>query len=541
LIRAGFVGTILALLAGGVLGGVLAGGALAQEAPEDAPLLPLATQPGVLVAGGQELPMPVALTELGPLFAVATVVTALGGELVPDALGQSFTMILEGTSAVFGAGSAAMTVGEDIIMLSQPSRASDAGVLVPLDLLQHTYGELLGYELAWQPAALHLSAARAVGRELPLAVDVVHLQGITTVVLQFPQPPRFRVSQESGRVDVVFTGDRVRATAPPAVEDPLLRGIEVTPERVILRTLADVSADHYTLRRPFRLVFELYRATPATATPELRPQRPTPGIQTIVIDPGHGGSETGAIGPAGTAEKGLTLTIAQALKAALERRLGVRAVLTRGEDADLPLDTRAAIANQNKADLFMSIHLNSSLGASARGAETYFLAPQASDAAAASSAAVENQTAGGSGGIGPSADVGGDPLYDLQLMLWDLAQSHHLAASQRLAAMIQGELNQALDLRDRGVKQAPFRVLMGAAMPAVLVELGFISNADEESKLNTPTYRSDLVDALVRAVERYRAELSGVAAPAVATAEPTAEADAAGAAVATSPPPPGRP
>lgn len=146
-IRAGFVWTILALLAGGVLGGALAGGALAQEAPEDAPL-PLATQPGVLVAGGQELPVPVALTELGPLFAVAPVVTGLGGELVPDALGQSFTMILEGTSAVFGAGSAAMTVGKSgIIMLSQPSRASDPGVSVPLDLLQHTYGELLATSL----------------------------------------------------------------------------------------------------------------------------------------------------------------------------------------------------------------------------------------------------------------------------------------------------------------------------------------------------------------------------------------------------------
>lgn len=200
-------------------------------------------------------------------------------------------------------------------------------------------------------------------------------------------------------MDVVLTGDRVRATVPPAVEDPLLRGIEITPDRVTLRTLAEVSADHYTLRRPFRLVFELYRATPrATATTELRPQRPTP-------HPDHRHRSRSRWQrdwrhrPGGRRE-GLTLTIAQALKAALERRLGVRAVLTRGEDADLPLDTRAAIANQNKADLFMSIHLNSSLGASARGAETYFLAPQASDAAAASSAAVENQTAGESSGGG---------------------------------------------------------------------------------------------------------------------------------------------
>jgi hypothetical protein len=91
-------------------------------------------------------------------------------------------------------------------------------------------------------------------------------------------------------------------------------------------------------------------------------------------------------------------------------------------------------------------------------------------------------------------------LEDLQLMLWDLAQSRYLEQSQRLANMIQGELNQALDLKDRGVKQAPFRVLVGAAMPAVLVELGFISNPDEEKKLQDAGYRAQLVDALVRAV-----------------------------------------
>ncbi|HXO40687.1 MAG TPA: N-acetylmuramoyl-L-alanine amidase, partial [Thermoanaerobaculia bacterium] len=92
---------------------------------------------------------------------------------------------------------------------------------------------------------------------------------------------------------------------------------------------------------------------------------------------------------------------------------------------------------------------------------------------------------------------------DLQMILWDLAQSHHLAESQRFAGLVQAELNQALELKDRGVKQAPFRVLMGAAMPAVLVELGFISNPDEEAKLQSPAYRADLVEALVRAVGRY--------------------------------------
>jgi len=178
-------------------------------------------------------------------------------------------------------------------------------------------------------------------------------------------------------------------------------------------------------------------------------------------------------------------------------------VLTRDEDASLPLDTRSAIANQNKADLFVSIHLNSSLGSRARGAETFFLSMEASDARAAEVAAAENRAA---------AAGGEDPLYDLQLILWDLAQSYHLAASQRVAALIQEELNTTLGLRDRGVKQAPFRVLMGAAMPAVLVELGFLSNPEEEERLKDPAYRGELVEALVRAIGRYREEVDARAA-----------------------------
>ena len=122
-------------------------------------------------------------------------------------------------------------------------------------------------------------------------------------------------------------------------------------------------------------------------------------------------------------------------------------------------------------------------------------------AAAASAAAAENAPAPGAG-EGPEED----PLYDLQLILWDLAQSHHLAESQRLAGLIQEELNTTLSLRDRGVRQAPFRVLMGAAMPAVLVELGFLSNSQEEARLQDPAYRAELVEALVRAVTRYRAQ-----------------------------------
>ncbi len=200
------------------------------------------------------------------------------------------------------------------------------------------------------------------------------------------------------------------------------------------------------------------------------------------------------IGPNGSAEKDLTLILARTLRRHLRRRMQVKVALTRDEDVELHPDTRAALANQQKADLFISLHLNSVMGVNAHGAETYFSSLEASDEAAALAAAAEN----------PQGN--GDPRYDLQLILWDLAQSHHLAASQRLASLIQEELNLALGLRNRGVKQAPFRVLLGAAMPAVLVELGFLSNPSEEEKFQDPEYREQLVEALVRAVMRFRAQ-----------------------------------
>ena len=292
------------------------------------------------------------------------------------------------------------------------------------------------------------------------------------------------------------------------MSDPLVEDVRVVPDRVRIDLARGAEAESYTLERPFRIVFDVViREEPEDVAEEIEdvePPRDRPGLNMIVIDPGHGGVETGAVGADGVLEKDLTLTLARLLRDRLRQELPVRVVLTRDDDVTLAHDARPAVANQNKADLFISIHLNSSLGSTAHGAETYFLSNEASDARAAAAAEAENRSARAGA---DSSDE--DPLYDLQLILWDLAQSHHLSESQRVATLIQRELNSTLGLRDRGVKQAPFRVLMGAAMPAVLVELGFLSNPSEAAKLDDPAYRSELVAALVRAVGQYRAQLEG--------------------------------
>ena len=479
---------------------------------------------------GGALPVSVAWTPTGLLVAVEPLVQRLGGELRMDPSGEGWFLELTETEIAFGPGSDTLTRGTEIVDLSRsPSLAPDVGVMVPLDFFEHTYGHLLGYRFDWDRETRSLLIRRAYRREVPVTLDVVHLQGVTTVVFQFPEEVRYRSEDTPRGVEVALLAARLPAAdqGRRTVDDPLVEQVELEADRLRLVLRSGAAADSYTLSEPFRVVFDVYRDTDDsrrdlssdagetnTAREVLRPPRPRAGLRTIVLDPGHGGDETGAIGPSGVAEKDLTLLLARTLRTRLRSRLPVRVVMTRNEDVDLPLASRTAIANQNKADLFLSIHLNSAAGAHARagGAETYFLSLQASDERAAQAAAAENRVAEDDPGDPPpgtdpggaGADGGDDLLYDLQLILWDLAQSHHLSESQRLARLIQEELNSTLGLRDRGVKQAPFRVLMGAAMPAVLVELGFLSNPREERRLQDPAYRARLVDALVRAISRYR-------------------------------------
>ncbi|HXO22684.1 MAG TPA: N-acetylmuramoyl-L-alanine amidase [Thermoanaerobaculia bacterium] len=481
---------------------------------------PVAGAPGV-VLDGREIAVRVTILPAGPLFALAALTPSLGGDLVPGESAESFILKLADKEIVMGIGSAVVTVGDAIVSLSQPPTRGEGGVQVPLDFLNKTYGELSGFSFDWRPEQQRLVISRRKSKEIAVTSDIVHLQGMTTVVLQFPEVPHYHLNQQPGAVEVQMLADRLAPAPQRRIEDPLVKAIEISPEKVRIDLVPQAQVESYILENPFRLVFDIHEAAAAAqpSGPAFAPPEPSGGVRTIVIDPGHGGTETGAIGPGGVQEKQLTLILAQTLASRLSQQLAVRTVLTRSEDANLPLDTRAAIANQNKADLFVSIHLNSSLGAGAHGAETYFLSAEATDVRAANAAKSEN------GEPAPASAAANDAAAgegDLQLILWDLAQTHHLSASQRLANLVQGELNQTLQLKDRGVKQAPFRVLMGATMPAVLVELGFISNPEEEKKLQDPEYRAALVEALVKAISVYKemVETPAAAAPAGQPAPP---------------------
>lgn len=216
----------------------------------------------------------------------------------------------------------------------------------------------------------------------------------------------------------------------------------------------------------------------------------------VVIDPGHGGEEIGAAGPKGTMEKNITLQIARKLKTALDKQPGIVVILTRDRDIDLGLEKRTEIANNRQGDLFISIHTNASKSKRAKGAETYFVSLEASDEEAKLLAASEN--------LNISQDYSFlERNDDLKLILWDMAQSEYLNESAELAETIQSKLNEKINLENRGIKQAPFVVLMGAAMPAVVVEVAFITNPEEEAKLKTQAFQNKVVSALSESIIQF--------------------------------------
>ena len=227
-----------------------------------------------------------------------------------------------------------------------------------------------------------------------------------------------------------------------------------------------------------------------------------PPAFTVVLDPGHGGDKEGALSPWGDKEKDVVLDISRRI-AQKVRRAGGKVVFTRTGDIAVPLPNRAAIATAIRADLFVSVHLNSMPTPEARrhtqGIETYFLSADASDTHASAVAARENadRLAGE-----PEADPD-DPVAGI---LSSLQDADALQSSSRLAYDIHERLVEKLGAEDRGVKQAPFYVLAGARMPAVLLEVGFISHEDEGRKLRTREYQEKVADAVMDGIRAFRTE-----------------------------------
>jgi N-acetylmuramoyl-L-alanine amidase len=220
-----------------------------------------------------------------------------------------------------------------------------------------------------------------------------------------------------------------------------------------------------------------------------------------VIDAGHGGHDSGTVGPGGIQEKEIVLDVALRLGKLLKQRLGADVIFTRDNDTFIPLETRTAIANKAQADLFLSIHANSSSDSSARGVETYYLnfttSPDALEVAARENA------------------VSNESIHELSDLVKKITLKDKIDESREFAADVQKSLYDDLEdgnpgLRDRGVKKAPFVVLIGANMPSILAEISFLTNSDDAREMQQPAYRQRIAESLYRGVSRYISGLSGV-------------------------------
>jgi N-acetylmuramoyl-L-alanine amidase len=223
-------------------------------------------------------------------------------------------------------------------------------------------------------------------------------------------------------------------------------------------------------------------------------------IGRIVIDAGHGGHDSGTLGADGIEEKDVVLDVALRLGALLHDRLGAEIIYTRSDDTFIPLETRTAIANKAQADLFISIHANSSPDPSARGVEVYYL-NFTSDPTALDVAARENA-------------VSDQSIHQLSDLVKKITLKDKISESREFASDVEGSLYSGLargnaGLKDRGVKKAPFVVLIGANMPSILAEISFVTNPKDAQQLHDPDYRERVAESLYRGVAHYEAGLSG--------------------------------
>lgn len=324
-----------------------------------------------------------------------------------------------------------------------------------------------------------------------VVVDLSHNIKYKTGVL--PNPSRLFVDLNGAVLREIRTETNI--------EDGLIHKVRVSQyNKRTVRVVVDlaVPAKHhiFPLSNPPRLVIDVFPAFTesgkrlpgdAKESPSLSKQLGLK-VQRVVLDPGHGGSEPGAVGRSGLREKTVVFDIAKRTRTLLEQQ-GFEVLLTRDRDKNVPLEERTAFANQKQADLFISIHANGHRSKRRNGIETFYLA-LATDNEVKETAAFENA-------------VASKRLGELESILKSLSRSAYSQESKHLAELIQKSIVKTTKRRNRGVKTAPFLVLVGANMPAVLVECGFISNRTEEGLLGSLSYRKKVAGAIAKAIHSY--------------------------------------
>jgi N-acetylmuramoyl-L-alanine amidase len=406
----------------------------------------------------------------------------------------------------------ASVAGRLISLPAAPTR-SNGRLMVPIEFITRALAPIYDARLDLRrPSRLLVVGDLRVPR---VTIQVEPMANASRLTIETTPRTSSSVTQDGSRLTIAFEADALDV-AMPAVQapgfvqairllDPVTLGVDLGPRFAAYRTSSQTSDS------AARLLVDLLSLTaeagplapvPAPAATAAPPPDPrllgaaAPAFRTLVIDPGHGGQDPGVRGAGGAVEKDLTLSVARRLKSLVEGRLGVRVLLTREDDRDVPLDRRTAVANNNKADVFISLHANASPLESARGASIRVAAFDADERARARIALERLPVFGG----------GSRPI---DLVFWDLAQVRHVDRSNELAGILQQQLRGRVPLDPRPIGREPFRVLESANMPAVLVEMGYLSNAEQEQLIGGGEFQDTFAQAVLDSLLRFRDLMAG--------------------------------
>jgi N-acetylmuramoyl-L-alanine amidase len=441
-----------------------------------------------------------------------------------DALAGGLTLAARGRTLVLSTSQGLASAGGRLVSLSGPPVRLGRSWAVPLDTIDRALPLLLDLPIELRRDSRLIVAGEA--RVPRVAVRVETQPAPVRVLIDIAPATPHVVEQTAGRLVVRFEADALDASLAPLPQTEVLAGIRLLEPGTALAVELGPSFSAYRASDApaergsgARLTIDLLTSapsalpSPATPTPAPPPttagpvapeppplfEPPSSALRTVVVDPGHGGEEEGARGPGGTLEKNVALAVARQLRALLETRMGVRVLLTRDADQTVTLDQRAAQANSNKADLFVSLHANASVRPAARGAEVFYLSADEYNAEARQAAAIEGELLPTVSGV----------ERRVEMILWDMAQLQHLEDSAVLARLVEEELRGRVPMSTLAIQQAPFRVLVGANMPAVLVEMGFLTNPDEEKLLGSAGHQAALALAVYDGLARFRSYLDG--------------------------------
>jgi len=464
-------------------------------------------------------PLPVTDVQGRPMVGLDDLATQFQLTVREDAAARAVTVSYKGKTIVLTPDQTLASLSGRLVSLPAPLTRQGRRWMVPLEFISRALSAIYDVRLDLRPASRLLVVGDLRVPHITVRYD--DSPAVLRVTFDLTPKATASVSQEQNRLSIRVDADTLDPSLGPPPQTGVATAIHVVEPNTIQLDLGPRFASYRsstpaTSDTSGQLVLELVpaasdsSAAPAPATPAAPSAvagdlpvfgGPRSSIRTIVLDPGHGGDDGGVKGPGGVLEKNVVLSISRRVKAVIEGRLGIRVLLTRDDDSRVDADSRASIANNNKSDVFISLHANGSPRATTKGASVYYLNLDRFGEEARRQSQADRE----------EVPVYGGGSREIAFVDWELAQAAHVQNSATLAGLIEQKLRASANLPIVSVQKAGMRALAGANMPAVLIELGYLSNADEEKRLSSPDFQSNVAQAITEAIIVFRDSLEGQA------------------------------